>query len=303
MPPLHLITALVQGDHVHADNDAAVPWWSYAKTVLASAALALVTEGRLQLDEPVHGRQFTLRQLLQHRAGLRCYGALPAYHAAVTGGEHPWPVEEMLQRVDAETLAYEPGQGWAYSNVGYLLVRHLIEDEAGVPLGPALERLVFKPLGISGVKVARDPADLDTTAWGNTRRYHPGWVYHGLLVGTPSAAALFLHRLLAGDLLPPDLLARMLDGHPVGGAIPGRPWRTANYGLGLMIGKGEPPGEYVGHTGGGPGSASAVYQLARMITGADARCTGAAFAPVDDPGMVEARAMEIAVRGSIHEVR
>jgi D-alanyl-D-alanine carboxypeptidase len=298
-----LITALVQEDSVRMNADTPVPWWSYAKTVLASAALALVAEGRLQLDQPVRGKPFTLRQLLQHRAGLRCYGTLRAYHAAVAEGEHPWPVDEMLRRVDAETLAYEPGHGWAYSNVGYLLVRNLIEKEAGAPLGPALERLVFRPLGISGVTVAREPADLDATAWGNARRYHPDWVYHGLLVGMPSAAALFLHRMLAGDLLPPDLLAAMHDGHSVGGAIPGRPWRTASYGLGLMIGQGEPPGEYVGHSGVGPGSTSAVYQRAEGIMGAGTPCTGAAFAPVDDPGTVEARAMEFAAHGSAHEVR
>jgi D-alanyl-D-alanine carboxypeptidase len=303
MPLPQLITALVQEDSVHTDADTPVPWWSYAKTVLASAALALVAEGRLQLDDPVRGKPFTLRHLLQHRAGLRCYGTLRAYHAAVAEGEHPWPVEEMLRRVDADTLAYEPGQGWAYSNVGYFLVRNLVEGEAGMPLGPALESLVFRPLGISSVTVAREPADLDVTAWGNTRRYHPDWVYHGLLVGTPSAAALFLHRLLAGNLLPPDLLIAMHDGHAVGGTIPGRPWKTANYGLGLMIGQGEPSGDYVGHTGGGPGSTSAVYQRTEGIMGARVRCTAAAFAPVDDPGMVEAQAMELAAHGSSREVR
>jgi D-alanyl-D-alanine carboxypeptidase len=302
MPSPQIITAVVQEDAVRTEAATPVPWWSYGKTVLASAALALVAEGRLQLDEPVRGRLFTLRQLLQHRAGLRCYGTLRAYHAAVAEDEEPWPVKEMLRRVDAETLAYEPGHGWGYSNVGYLFVRNLIENETGVPLGPALERLVFRPLGISGVAVAREPADLDATAWGNARRYHPDWVYHGLLVGTPSAAAFFLHRLLAGDLLPPDLLTGMRDGHAVGGVIPGRPWKTASYGLGLMIGQGEPPGVYVGHTGGGPGSTSAVYQLAGGPGGARARCTGAAFAPVDDPGMVEAQAMELAAHGSAHEV-
>ena len=303
MPLPQLITALVREDSVHTDADAPVPWWSYAKTVLASAALALVAEGRLQLDDPVRGKQFTLRHLLQHRAGLRCYGTLGDYHAAVAEREHPWPVDEMLRRVDADTLAYEPGHGWAYSNVGYFLVRNLIEGEAGMPLGPTLERLVFSPLGISGVTVAREPADLDATAWGNTRRYHPDWVYHGLLVGTPSAAALFLHRLLAGNLLPPDLLTAMHDGHAVGDTVPGRPWKTANYGLGLMIGQGEPSGDYVGHTGGGPGSTSAVYQRILGITGAHVRCTAAAFAPVDDPGMVEAQAMELAAHGSSREVR
>jgi hypothetical protein len=38
-----------------------------------------MAEARLHLDEPVRGRRFTLRQLLQHRAGLRCYGTLRPY--------------------------------------------------------------------------------------------------------------------------------------------------------------------------------------------------------------------------------
>ena len=82
------------------------------KTLLASAALALVAQGRLQLDEPVRGKPFTLRHLLGHRAGLRCYGGLRPSHEAVAAGEQPWDVEEMLRQVDADILAYEPGRGW-----------------------------------------------------------------------------------------------------------------------------------------------------------------------------------------------
>jgi D-alanyl-D-alanine carboxypeptidase len=145
--------------------------------------------------------------------------------------------------------------------------------------------------------VARKPADRDATAWGNNRRYHPEWVYHGLLVGSASTAGLFLHRLLGGGLLPSDLLSEMQSAYPVGGAIAGRPWQTAGYGLGLMIGQGEPPGAYVGHTGGGPGSTSAVYRFAAGGADHHIRPTAAAFAPLDEPGVVEARAMEIASRG------
>jgi CubicO group peptidase (beta-lactamase class C family) len=95
----------------------------------------------------------------------------------------------MLRRVDAETLAYEPGHGWGYSNVGYLFVRRLIEAATGSDIGTALDDLVLNPLGVPGVRLAAKPADLSATAWGNASGYHPGWVYHGLLVGTPADAA------------------------------------------------------------------------------------------------------------------
>lgn len=285
-----IITAVV-GDTAPVEDPepASVPWWSFTKTVLAAAALALVANGRLTLDAPVDGKPFTLRHLLQHRAGILDYGRLAAYHKAVANRETPWPRDAMLRRVGAGELAFAPGRGWAYSNVGYLLVRELVEDAAGMELGSALGRLVFGPLGVTGVAVAREPADMAATAWGNAAGYHPGWVYHGLLVGPPASAALLLHRLLAGALLPEALLAEMLSPYPVGGLVPGRPWRTAGYGLGLMIGRGETAATFVGHTGGGPGSTAAIYQCGP-------RRTAAAFAADEACATVEREAMHLAQR-------
>ena len=113
-----------------------MPWWSFGKTALASATLVLVAQGRLQLDAPVGGHPYTLRQLLGHRAGLRCYGTVWAYHEAVAAGDPPWPVADLLRRVDADTLDYRPGQSWGYSNIGYLLVRRLVEEAGAYPWMP-----------------------------------------------------------------------------------------------------------------------------------------------------------------------
>lgn len=117
---------------------------------------------------------------------------------------------------------------------------------------------------------------------------------HGLLIGTPSSAALFLDRLLAGHLLPAPLLAAMREAHPLAFADPERPWKLASFGLGLMIGIGEPPGQYIGHTGGGPGSTSAVYQHANEHRTDNTRRTAATFAQLDAPGVVERHALALA---------
>jgi CubicO group peptidase (beta-lactamase class C family) len=287
-----MITATMGRHGSGADSDAAVPWWSFTKTVLAAAALALVAQGRLRLDEPMTGKPFTLRQVLGHRAGLADYSALSDYHTAVAEGAAPWPAAELLRRVQADRLRFAPGAGWAYSNVGYLLVRRLVEQAAEAPMAAAIARLVTAPLGIAGVTLARVPEDLDATAWGNARRYHPGWVYHGLLIGPAASAAALLHRLLDGALLPPELLDAMRARHEVGGPVPGRPWQSGAYGLGLMIGLGESGVEFIGHTGGGPGSTAAVF---RRVGGG---ITAAAFAPCDHPGLVEAQAMGLAAPAS-----
>ncbi len=289
-----MITAVVEDEaEAEVTCSAPVPWWSFTKTTLAAAALALVAQGQLDLDRPVGRWPFTLRQLLQHRAGLANYGQLAAYHEAVRNGEAPWPREQLLRQVEADKLVFEPGQGWAYSNIGYLLVRELIENATRRDIGTAVEWLVLAPLGISGVKVASLPADLAKTAWGNPAGYHPGWVYHGLLIGPAASAALLLHRLLGGALLPPALLSEMLSPHPVGGPIPGRPWQTAGYGLGLMIGVGDAGATFVGHTGEGPGSTAAIYQHGGSPRDGGPHRVAAAFAPVETPAAVECRAMRL----------
>lgn len=288
------IIATVSDDHIDAGSAILVPWWSYTKTVLAAAALVLVANGRLTLDQPMPGRRFTLRHLLQHRAGLPDYGSLAAYHEAVAGGGTAWTPAEMLRRAAADSPVFEPGEGWGYSNIGYFMVRTLIERTTGLDLVEALNLLVLGPLGIEGVVLARQPADLERTAWGNARGYDPAWVYHGLLAGPAVSAALLLHRLLAGALLPADLLEEMCGRHPVAGAIEGRPWRTAGYGLGLMIGDGDPAGLYAGHSGAGPGSVAAVYRLMPSGPLPAGYCTAAVFAGTEDIGWVERQALALA---------
>jgi CubicO group peptidase (beta-lactamase class C family) len=271
-----------EGAVVASNGDAAdIPWWSFTKTVIAAAALALVRDGRLALDEPLPDRPCTLRQLLQHRAGLTEYGTLPAYHEAVARNEDAWPAAEMLARTAADRLVYEPGNGWGYSNIGYYFIRCLIEQTTGHALDDALDDLVLKPLGIAGVRFAADRAHYSPDC-------DPRWVYHGLLVGPLQQAALLLQRLLTGDLLPPPLLSAMCDRYLVGGPIAGRPWKTPSYGLGLMIGE-TTGGELIaGHTGGGPGSAIAVYHRLDQLTG-----TSAAFRAGGDDAVVENTCMTL----------
>jgi CubicO group peptidase (beta-lactamase class C family) len=263
-----------------------VPWWSFTKTILAAAALALVRDGQLTLDHAVESRPFTLRQLLQHRAGVVDYGGLAAYHDAVARGDEPWPVAELLERTNAARLRYEPGQGWAYSNIGYLRVRELIEETTGEDLNKAIRRLVLHPLGIEEAYLARTPADLAGAVMGSASSYHPGWVYHGLIVGPLRDAALLLDRLMTGALLPRDLLDAMCASHPVGGPFPGRPLKRPGFGLGLMTGIASSGHKVMGHTGGGPGSVIAVYHRPEAEPRLTA-LTAAAFAFGDDLGQVE----------------
>jgi len=266
-----------------------VPWWSFGKTVLAAAALVLVRDGKLALDTPLADKPYTLRQLLQHTAGVPNYSDLDIYAEAVERHAQPWPVADMLARVHSEQLLFAPEQGWRYSNTGYLLVRQLIETALDTDLQHALRQLVFSPLGIEDVSVAVTPTDLLTTQWGNPAGYHPDWVYHGLLIGSPASAALLLDRLLAGHLLPATLLAEMMAPVALGEKLPGRPAVSFGYGMGLMTAQDGPAGKSCGHSGAGPMSVAAVYHFPGW------RRTVAVFAPVADQAVAEWAAVHAAM--------
>uniref|UniRef100_UPI003567969C serine hydrolase domain-containing protein n=1 Tax=Hydrogenophaga sp. TaxID=1904254 RepID=UPI003567969C len=164
--------------------------------------------------------------------------------------------------IEATRLRYAPGAGWRYSNVGYLYVGRLIERVTGLALEDALVQQVLAPLGLSAVRLAKARTDLVGVCRGAASAYDPGWVYHGLLVGPLSAAALFLDRLLAGQLLPEALLQAMQTARALGGPIPGRSWTSPGYALGLMQGAVDTGVTVCGHTGVGPGSVVAVYHCA-----------------------------------------
>ncbi|HSC82231.1 MAG TPA: serine hydrolase domain-containing protein, partial [Pseudomonas sp.] len=253
---------IVNGALQHAEQaEPLLPWWSFTKTVLAAAALSLVRDGLVGLDDQMAEGPFSLRQLLRHEAGLADYGELAEYHAAVSSQQKPWSADEMLQRLDATRLRYQAGAGWRYSNVGYLYVARLIERLSGLALEQALTERVLVPLGITRVHQARTPADWAALQLGSS--YDPAWVYHGLLVGPLTQTALLLDRLLGSDFLPPALLQAMQDRRVLGGPIAGRPWTSPGYGLGLMQGEVSGGLFLSGHTGGGPGSVVAVYRSAQ----------------------------------------
>jgi len=235
-----------------------VPWWSFTKTALAIALLRLSEAGRINLDKAVAGRIFTPTQLLRHEAGLPDYGALPAYHADVGAGRSPWPIEKLMATVEVDRLRYNPGEGWAFSIIGYWWVARLIEQASDRPLAEALTDFVFGPAELTTARLATVPADLADVRMGDASDYHPGWVYHGLVVGTVTDAARLLHLLLMGTLVNERTLFRMREPR----ALPqfrSDLYPDPAYAMGLMLQAIDPIDHPIGHSGGGPGSQIAVY--------------------------------------------
>lgn len=272
------ITATTDGG-----NDATpVPWWSFGKTCLSAAVLVLVSQQKALLDEPLKGKDYSLRQLLQHTAGLPDYSELKDYHLAVEKREPAWSEEELKTRMKSLPFT-KPGEYWKYSNYGYLQVRHYLEEITGKNIEQALYDLVFTRLEISSVKVAKTG---EIMSLGD---YDPHWVYHGLLAGGAYDAVRLLQGIAAGELFPAPVLNEMLAARHLNAPSDGRPWKSPAYGLGLIVASDSPAGKAYGHTGQGPGSVFAAYHFPELAM----LKTAAVFETIEDQAEVENALVEL----------
>jgi CubicO group peptidase (beta-lactamase class C family) len=156
---------------------------SMTKPISAVAAMILVEQCRLRLDDPVDEllpelanrrvlrtieseiddtvpakRAITLRDLLTFRLG---YGMIPIFpdrypiQKAITAvGLAPGPVfpshppDELMRRYGSLPLVHQPGERWLY-NAGSEMLGVLIARAAGTTLGNFLYERIFEPLGMN----------------------------------------------------------------------------------------------------------------------------------------------------------
>ena len=150
---------------------------SVSKPIVSAAAMVLVAQGRLDLDEGVDrwlpefrprlpdGRpaRITARQLLSHTSGLGyrfleadANGLYAQAHVSDGMDVSSISLEENLRRIASVPLLYAPGTAWAYS-LAIDVVGALIERVQGAPLDEAVRQLVTGPLGMADTGfVARD---------------------------------------------------------------------------------------------------------------------------------------------------
>lgn len=255
-----MIKSIIRKSGIIIDkHDKVVPWWSFTKTIIASAVLKFSEQGKVNLDDCLEGKKFTYRQLLQHTSGLKDYGGLPEYHQAVDEGGQPWSIEELFNRLDLDELMFEPGQGWSYSNVGYLYLKLELERIGNSDIASVLNSTLFNPLNLSDVKLISTSEEFKELSLSKAD-YDPRWCYHGLITGTTASAVRFLHLLSSGEIVKTNSLAEMLSPYKLNVDVGNRPWRNPAIGLGLMM-EYDKDLESYGHTGEGPESTIAIYHF------------------------------------------
>ncbi len=137
---------------------------SISKPVAALAALRLVQDGKLNLDEDVNVKlrtwkvpeneftqkdKVTIRRILSHSAGLTVHG--------FAGYASDEPVPTVVQILNGEKPANSdpirvdifPSTLWRYSGGGYVILQTLMSDLTGKPFPQIMRELVLAPAGMT----------------------------------------------------------------------------------------------------------------------------------------------------------
>ncbi len=239
-------------------------WASAGKTLTAVVVLQLVEAGKLRLEDPIgkyvagvpNGDVVTIRDLLAHTGGL--FSANEDLKAHAEHRAHT--LDEDLKILVRHGAMACPGERWRYSNTGYDLLGKVIEAADGQPWRAAIEARIFKPLGLTHLRVlAADDKAEDVAKLVSTKQppIAPAWAgAAGPVVGSAGDMARVWAALLGGKLLKQEtvraMFARLYPMFDAGS------W----YGLGVMAVE-VPRADgtkalWLGHLGGTPGAGAVV---------------------------------------------
>lgn len=136
------------------EPDTVFPIASISKTVIATALMRLVEEGRADLEAPVReylpdfrvadeetSREVRLWHLLTHTPGWE--GQLG------TPDRGPRTLENFVDGLTDLPRLAGPGEVWSYNNAGFGVAGRVIEAIHGTSIDEALSGLVFDPLGLT----------------------------------------------------------------------------------------------------------------------------------------------------------
>ena len=211
LPGLVLLVAV--GDDVHVEaigapaftddaplrRDAIFRIASLTKPVVAAAALTLVDERRLRLEDPIDElvpelagrrvlrsldaelddtvparRAITIGDLLDFRLGFGALMAMPGTYPIQVAeaelelqsiGGPPWPPgphdpDSWIAALGTLPLIHQPGEAWLY-NTGTQVLGVLLARACGQDLGTVLRERIFEPLGMQDTGFWVPPAKLD----------------------------------------------------------------------------------------------------------------------------------------------
>ncbi len=150
---------------------------SISKLITAVAVMRLVEEGRLDLETKVFGpggilhedkyliyrdrriENITIQHLLQHKAGWSKYYGDPVFmpHVVARRMKVSLPVngEDVIRYALTRKLSYTPGKKYSYSNLGYVVLGHIIEKLTGMSYEDYVKFSLLNPLDIWDMQIGK----------------------------------------------------------------------------------------------------------------------------------------------------
>jgi D-alanyl-D-alanine carboxypeptidase len=153
---------------------------SVGKQFIAAVLVKQAQDGKLSLDEPVtkflpeypEFRGITVRQLLNHTAGLPTVDTIPEFEKTQGVGMSQ---KEVLRLIAEQPREFDPGSRWRYSNSGYLVAGAVVEKLTGVHSSTYAVEHALRPLGLQDTSDCGPQMDRERSATGYDVQDQAGW--------------------------------------------------------------------------------------------------------------------------------
>jgi CubicO group peptidase (beta-lactamase class C family) len=153
---------------------------SLAKPFTAIAVMQLAESGAVDIDQPLNAYlpQFSIRSRFDTVAAPITVRDVLSHHAGLPTdlNKGMWtdaPFSTVAERLGEEYTAFPPNLVFSYSNIGYTLLGHMIQDVSGLPYAEYMQQKLFRPLGMTHSGVGKPPPDMQSFAARGYRNGEP----------------------------------------------------------------------------------------------------------------------------------
>ncbi len=217
---------------------------SNTKLFVSTVMLKLAEENIISLDDSIHewlpdytnvDHDITIRQLLNHTSGVSDpIFVSPWMDTIMQNPDRVFTPVEVLSWLDVPY--FEPGTGWGYSNVNYILAGMIAESATGFHISELIRDNILSPLNMDSTFYDVEEPETGTIAhrWFNSIDYNDtsrvglnsAGGCAGSLFSTSTEMVQWYHELLSGNIINDASLLEMTTFVSTG--IP-----TYDYGLGF----------------------------------------------------------------------
>ena len=217
------------------NSDAVFQIGSITKTYTAVLVLKLVEQGKLNLDDKLErwypdlpaAKQITIRQLLNHTSGMDDIFQQPGFARGLfMNPRKTWTIEGLLEKIgDAK---FEPGEKWAYSSSGYLVITGILEKVSGLSYRELLHQEITTPLQLprtyvggqekinqpvvhAMIDINGDDVEDDLSALVPMTGFLSASSGAGGIVSNPGDVAKFVHALMHDKLVKVESLKQWVE--------------------------------------------------------------------------------------------